>query len=175
MPLHLLVILVLLVSLAGCATAPRGRAADQVIGVLVLAGTEQPIVGAELTLVPIEAMGPNSDAEDRPEALQATTPTGELGGFVFTALAADETSRPLLRNWIYELQAAAPGFHSVSERVHFERGQLAITLEIDVIDDTAMEGTQFVGEQRPDRLQGVDGTLIDEVLRRQGRQPPPGF
>jgi hypothetical protein len=168
-------LLVVILLLAGCATGPRGRAADHVIGVLVLSGTEQPIIGAELSLVPIEPLGPNADVADDPESLVATTPTGELGAFIFTSLSSTEAPRPLLRNWLYELHAVAPGFYSASERLHFGGGQLAVTMEIDVIDDTDMQGAQFVGEQPPGRLKDVEGTLIDEVLRRQGRQPPPGF
>ncbi len=168
-------LLLVVLLLAGCATGPRGRAADHVIGVLVLSGTEQPIIGAELSLVPIEPLGPNADAAEDPEALTTTTPTGELGAFIFTSLSSTEAPRPLLRNWLYELHAVAPGFYSASERVHFAGGQLAVTMEIDVIDDTDMQGAQFVGEQPPGRLKDVEGTLIDEVLRRQGREPPPGF
>lgn len=168
-------LLLVVLLLAGCSAGPRGRAADHVIGVLVLSGTDQPIIGAELSLVPIEPVGPNADAADDHQSLAATTPSGELGAFIFTSLSSAEEPRPLLRNWLYELHAVAPGFYAVSERVHFGGGQLAITMEIDVIDDTDMQGAQFVGEQAPGRLEGVEGTLIDEVLRRQGRQAPPGF
>ncbi len=169
-PLLLLWALVL-----GCATGHRGRATDQIIGVLVLSGTDQPIIGAEISLVAVEPLGPRADPADAAGELRASLSTGALGSFLFTTLGPPEAPQPLLRDWLYELSGTAPGFYSVNERVRFEGGQLALTIEIDVIDDTAMEGSQFVGEQRPDRLQDVDGTLIDEVLRRQGRQPPPGF
>ena len=168
-------LLLIAVFSSACASSPSGRASDHVVGVLVLTGTEQPIVGAQIVLVPVEPLGPNADADPGPEPPQARATTQELGAFVFTTLDAGAAPRPLLRGWLYELHATAPGFYSTTERVRFERGQLALTIEIDVIDDTDLEGTQFVGEQRPDRLQDVDGTLIDEVLRRQGRQPPPGF
>lgn len=167
-------ILLLFALLVGCSTPPKGRANDHVIGVLVLTGTETPIVGAEVSLVPVEPVAANADPADEPEALATKVPTEELGAFLFSSLSTD-APRPLLRGWLYELHATAPGFYSTTERVQFDRGQLALTIEIDVIDDTAMEGAHFVGEQPPDRLKGVDGTLIDEVLRRQGRVPPPGF
>jgi len=170
MPRLLLVLSALL--LTACSGSPRGRSADHVIGVLVLSGTEQPIVGGEINLVPVEPVAGSADDAEDPDALAVRVPTEELGAFLVTTL---EGGRPLLRGWLYDLHATAPGFYSTTERLHFEGGQLALTVEIEVIDDTAMEGAHFVGEQPPDRLKDVDGTLIDEVLRRQGRLPPPGF
>lgn len=169
--------------LPACA-APVGRATDRIAGELVLAGTEQPIAGARLSLRAIEPLSKNADPGPRaltastetapaapgPTALTASTETTPAGAFAITELAAAEPS-PLLRGWAYELRADASGFYSAFARVEFTGGELWQRLEIELIDDEAMQGEQII-ELPADAVDNPRGTLIDEVLRRQGRRPP---
>ena len=162
----------LLLLLAGCATLPRGTSTpDRVIGVLVLAGTEQPIIGARVTLTPT---GPTEGARGadeivlQPIALSTIAATGELGDFVIDALDGPDGPRPLLRGWTYELRADVDGFYPVSRSIEIHRGDRVEVLEIDVVDQGAMHGQQ-VNDLSPDAIHVEKGGLIEEVLRRVGR------
>jgi hypothetical protein len=164
--------LILLLLLAGCATVPRGASTpDRIIGVLVLAGTEQPITGVRITLTPSEPLA----SERRPDPIEVTplrlstiAQTGELGDFVITALNGPDGPRPLLRGWAYELRADADGFYSASQRIEVHRGDLVTLLEIEVVDEGAMSGQQLI-DLSPDAVHVEKGGLIEEVLRRIGR------
>lgn len=164
--------------LAGCAGSPGPRGEDRILGLLVLEGTEQPIAGATLTLTPIAPLPQaRPDALSDPHALATEQRSGPSGAFGFGVLeGAEQTERSLARGWEYELRADAAGFYSTVDRVDFEGGQLAVVLEIDVIEDemTYGDGGIFVGEQPPDRLKDMEGTLVKEVLRRLGRSAPSG-
>ena len=99
------------------------------------------------------------------------------GAFQFSKLTTtDGAHRPLLRGWEYELRVEAPGFFGAVAIVEFIGGEEFVVLQIEVIEDELVhgDGGLFVGEQPPDRLKGVDGTLVDEVLRRLGREGPNG-
>ena len=175
---RLLPILVFFVALAGCASSPGPRGEDRILGLLVLEGTEQPIAGATLTLTPIAPL-PQARPDDlaEPHDLATEQRSGPSGAFGFGALEdPEQAERSLARGWEYELRADAPGFYSTVDRVDFEGGQLAVVLEIEVIEDemTYGDGGIIVGEQPPDRLKDMQGTLVKEVLRRLGRSAPAG-
>lgn len=164
--------LLLLLLLAGCATLPRGSATpDRVIGVLVLAGTEQPITGARITLTPTAPL-PDVARVDAleldPVRLSTIAATGDLGDFQIVALNAPDGPRPLLRGWSYELQADAEGFYPASRQVEVHRGDVIAVLEIEVVDEGAMSGQQL-NDLSPDAVHVEKGGLIEEVLRRMGR------
>ncbi len=155
------------------------RAADRVLGLVLLEGTEQPITGATVILTPIAPLPQvrNPDPEDDPHALHGEVVSGKEGAFSITGLATEDgTPARLLRGWEYELRCEAPGFFTGVERVDFDGGEEAVVVDIEVIEDELVQGDGglFVGEAPPDRLQGVEGTLIREVLRRLGREGPEG-
>jgi len=155
------------------------RAADRVLGLVLLEGTEQPIAGATLILTPIAPLpqARRADPEDDPHALVAEVSSGAEGAFSIHVLAtSDGEPARLLRGWEYELRCEAPGFFTGVERVDFDGGEEAVVVSIDVIDDELVqgEGGLFVGEAPPDRLKGLEGSLIREILRRLGREPPSG-
>jgi hypothetical protein len=117
------------------------------------------------------------DPEDDPHNVIAEVHSGVAGAFRFSSLTgSDGAPRSLLRGWEYELRAEAPGFFGSVAIVDFAGGEEAVVLEIEVIDDELVhgDGGLFVGEQPPGRLKDVEGTLVQEVLRRLGRQGPDG-
>ena len=160
----------LLLLLAACATLPRGNATpDRVIGVLVLAGTEQPITGARVTLTPIEPVRARADiAVHDTVRLSTIASSGDLGDFVITELNSPDGGWPLLRGWSYELRADADGFYPAVQDVEVHRGDVVVVLEIEVVDEGAMGGQQVI-DLSPDAVHVEKGGLIDEVLRRIGR------
>jgi|GEM_PF-1789782 len=174
----LLLAALVVVLLTGCAQN-HGRASDRILGIIVLQGTEQPIAGATLSLTPIAPMihRARPDPAADPHAITHEMRSGDLGAFAFDGLTApDGSRRPLLRGWEYELRADAAGFFSTTERVDFEGGEEAVVLQIEIIDDELVhgDGGLFIGEAPPGRVDDMKGTLIKEVLRRLGREEPPG-
>ncbi len=161
-------LLPLLLLLTACA-APIGRTSDRIVGDLVVAGTEQVLAGARLTLTPVEPV--SAAADEAGEGLGAVALTTEAGAFLITELTAPQQVFPLLRGWAYELRADASGFYSGFVRVEFTGGELVQRLELELIDDEPMQGEQ-INELPADAVDNPKGTLIDEVLRRQGRRAP---
>ena len=161
---------------SGCATT---RASDRILGLVLLEGTEQPIAGATLTLTPVAPLPQSrrADVHAAPYSVSTELRSQEEGAFSFASLTG-EGGQPmtLLRGWEYELRCEAPGFFSGVERVDYLGGEEAVVIQIEVIEDEMVmgDGGLFVGEQPPDRLKDVEGTLVDEILRRLGRKPPPG-
>ena len=147
-----------------------GRSTDRIAGDLILSGTEHAIAGARITLTPLEPIARDADAGSR--GMTAVTSTTELGAFLLTELSSTQQVSPLLRGWAYELRADADGFYSATARVEFAGGELLQRLEIVLIDDELMQGEQ-IHELPVDAVDNPEGTLIEEVLRRQGREPPP--
>ncbi len=152
-----LLLLTAAIALTACAHAPRaGGPASSLVGALVLEGTEQPIVGAKLTLTPLEPL----DDRDGGETLGiATGYTEELGAFVFDDLR---------RDYAYELRADANGFYSTVERVEVGKGQNVMLLEIEVIEPETF-AAEPIQELNPDALETEPGSLIELVLDRMGR------
>lgn len=158
----------------GCATT---RGSDRILGLVLLEGTQQPITGATLTLTPIAPlpMGTRSDPSEDPLDHATEAMSENEGAFSFLNLATSAgPPHRLLRGWEYELRCDAPGFYSGVERVDYTGGEEAVVIEIDVIEDELVQGDGglFVGEQPPDRIDEMKGTLIKEVLRRLGREAP---
>lgn len=162
---RLLLTLVFLAA-TSCAHAPRGGPANELIGALVLEGTEQPIVGAKLTLTPIEPLDGSDDEALR--GLNSVLYTEDLGAFVFVELSDAQRTVPLRSNWAYELVAEANGFYSTLERVEIGRGQQTMLLEIEVIEPETF-AAEPVQELNPEALETEPGTLIELVLDRMGR------
>jgi hypothetical protein len=160
--------LLLLILLSACAAPQPGRSGDRISGVLVLAGTEQPLGGVRVVLLPVAA-GEGGDPEDRPGELSTSAQSNAAGGFVFGGLDGVRTA-PLLRGWTYELRAEAEGFAVARRELRYEGGDAALRLELELIADDALEGQQIL-ELGDDSIQNPAGTLIDEVLRKQGRLP----
>jgi len=157
--------------LAGCATLPRAAQTDRVVGVLVLAGTEQVIAGARVTLTPtspLERAARVDVPEHEPLRLSTIATTGELGEFVIESLASPDGARPLLRGWSYELRADVDGFYPASQELDLHKGEVVAVLEIEVVDEGAMGG-QHLNDLSPDAVHVEKGGLIEEVLRRIGR------
>jgi hypothetical protein len=163
--------------LAGC-MAQHGRASDRILGLVLLDGTEQPIAGASLTLTPTAPLPQGRVDAWEPDPLPvARAPTGDSGAFAFDGLTGpDGAPVGLLRGWEYVLRADAPGFFTTTEELEYAGGERALLVTIEVVDEEVVhgDGGLFVDEQAPDRLPGVEGTLIKEVLRRLGREGPDG-
>lgn len=164
-------LLVFLLLITGCATTQSGRATSRVVGALVLAGTEQPIVGARVTLTPLEPLhdARRPDETDvEPARLSTIATTADLGAFVLTELNGPAGPMPLLRGWAYELRADADGFYSSVERIELSGSEVVMLLQIEVIDEEAMLGQQLT-DLPADAVKVERGGLIKEVLRRLGR------
>ncbi len=161
--------LLLLLLLSACAATPGGRAADRVTGRLLLAGTEQAIAGARIVLLPLQPHGSRSD-ESQLAGLGAVATTNREGGFALAELDGEGQRIPLLRGWTYEVRAEAGGFHSESATVEYGRGELSLILAIEPIDDDEMTGEVLL-DTSSEAVDNPRGTLIREVLRRQGRLP----
>jgi hypothetical protein len=162
--------LVLSLLLAGCATAGQGRTSDRIVGTLFLSGTEQPIGGARIVLVPTDPFDRRADNDEDPSLLGVEATTNDVGGFALDNLTGGERQRTLLRGWEYEIRAEAAGFYTEVATVRYERGELALALQIDLIDDDEMKGENLL-EMSSEAVDNPKGTLIREVLRRQGRLP----
>jgi len=158
------------VFLSGCAGLQADRSTDAIAGVLFLSGTEQPISGARIVLLPQRAVGGRADTEAAPQTLGIEATTNDVGGFVLTELSGGERARTLLRGWEYEIRAEAAGFYGEVAPVVYDRGELLLALEIDLIDDDEMQGENLL-EMSSEAVDNPRGTLIREVLRRQGRLP----
>ncbi|MCP4867182.1 MAG: carboxypeptidase regulatory-like domain-containing protein [Proteobacteria bacterium] len=161
---HLLAIATL-IAVTSCAHGPRGGPSSELIGALVLEGTEQPIVGAKVTLTPIEPLD-GSDADMT--GLNAVGYTADLGAFVFVEVSNAERTVPLRANWAYELTAEANGFYSTVERVELGKGQQTMLLEIEVIEPETF-AAEPIQELNPEALKTEQGSLIELVLERMGR------
>jgi len=159
--------LLLLITAMSCAHAPRGGTPDELIGALVLEGTEQPIVGAKITLTPLGSLDGTGQEGDL-VGMNAVGYTAELGAFVFDELSNAQTRVPLRRNWRYELVAEADGFYSTVQDVEFGRGREVRLVEIEVIEPETF-GAEPIQELNPDALKTEPGTLIELVLDRMGR------
>ncbi len=160
--------LLLLLLLVGCAAPQSQRSGDRVSGRVILAGSDQPLAGVRVVLLPVTPRD-GADPEESPGQLSTLVTSNEAGAFAFDALEGLRES-PLLRGWTYELRAEAEGFAVASQRLDFDGGATFAELQLDLILDDAFEGQQ-IQELSDDSIQNPTGTLIDEVLRQQGRLP----
>lgn len=151
--------------LAGCA-AGQPAASDRISGVVVLEQSEQALGGVRVVLVP---QGGEAASEVSPGDYASETLTTEAGAFAFDALDGIEAG-PLVRDWRYELRAEAAGFQTGRVEFDFEGGAVELRVVLALESDDSMQGQQ-IRELSDESIQNPEGTLIDEVLRQQGRLP----
>ncbi len=154
--------LLVLVLMMGCA-AGQPAGVGSLAGTVFVTGTDQPLEGVRVTLTETRNGG------DDLESWSSVSQSNGAGGFVFPA--ADDPDPPKLRRGEqYLVEAFADGFYRGEAWIRFERGMDPVRLELDVIADDDLEGVQ-VQELSDDSIKNPEGTLIEEVLRQQGRLP----
>lgn len=155
----------LLLPLAGCATVLTGRVLDSESGA--------PVPGATVLVEPVAPLPtpgkPALEQRSAPDA-RAEVVVGEDGAFVLTALIDEQGApTPLPSGWAYEVRAEALGFFTSVERVDVRRAA-EVELRILALDEVDMDGEIIEGEAA-ERHDGLEGGLVDEILRRNGRAP----
>jgi hypothetical protein len=163
--------LLMLILIAGCAGHQPAQSSDRIGGIVTLSGTDQPLAGVRVVLVPTE--GDEGDEGDAGEnklgdyASEATT--NEYGAFAFDTLDG-VVDGPLVRGWTYRLRTEAQGLHGGEVTFEFEGGPQDWQVQMQLDADDSMAGQQFQ-ELSSESINSPSGTLIREVLRQQGRLP----
>ncbi len=166
MPTARLALLAALLLSSGCASVLTGK--------VVNAADAAPVAGATVLIEPVSRLPSpgNRDLENTPVPSLSAELTCDAEGTFELRLLADESggAAPLRPGWSYEVRAEALGFYTSVERVDLKGREAEVELRIHAIDEVAMDGQIIEGDAEK-RHDGLQGKLIDEVLRRSGRVP----
>jgi hypothetical protein len=157
-----------LVAVTGCASVLTGR--------VVIADSDPPAppVAATILVEPVSRLpmpGRRHLETMTPPSLRAELVCDEDGAFELRSLVDEAgVSTPLQRGWSYEVRAEALGYFSTAERVDLSGRSADVQLRIHPIEEVSMDGEVIEGDANK-RHDGLEGGLLDEILRRQGRLP----
>lgn len=162
------VFLVFLLS-SGCASVLTGR--------VVNAGDAEPVPGATVLVEPVSHLptpGRRSVETTPPPAVGAEFTCDIDGRFELRHLRDEAgNSAALQSGWSYEVRAEALGYYATVERVDVTGRNAEVELRVYAIEEVTMDGDIIEGEAEG-RHDGLNGGLINEVLRRSGRLPGGG-
>jgi hypothetical protein len=160
--------LVFTISASGCASVLTGR--------VVIAGSDPPapLVGATILVEPVSRL-PTPGRRDldamMPPSVRAELICDEDGAFELRTLVDDAGAPTVLqRGWSYEVRAEALGYLTTVERVDLSGRAADVQLRIHPIEELSMDGEMIEGEATR-RHDGLEGGLVDEIIRRAGRRP----
>jgi hypothetical protein len=150
----------------GCASVLSGK--------VVTSGDSTALVGASVLVEPVSRLPSpgrrDLEAVSAPE-LRAEVVSDAEGRFELKVLRDEAGSPvPLPSGWSYEVRAEALGYYTTVERVDVAGRSAEVLMTVQAIEELAMEGEIIEGEGA-DRHDGLDGGLVDEILRRSGRVP----